>query len=363
LTVKLNNFDNEFLEIQDGIINVITEVLKNGEYILGEKVNSFEKIFAKYIGTKYCIGVASGTDALTLALLTLQISKGDEVITPNFTAFPTIRAILNAGAKPKLVDIDYSNGLIDLDQIESSITNRTKAIIPVHLYGNVCEMDKLCKITKEYNLVMIEDCAQALGAKYNGIKTGNFGICSAFSFYPTKNIGAYGDAGAIITNDKKIYEDLKSLRNYGLISNYLHQSNGLNSRLDEIQAGILEYKLNFVDEWNNRRNSIANYYKENIVGHKFFSIKNNVDHAYHIFAIKCINRKMLIHHLKTNGIESKIHYPKPINHNTFLNELNSKNYPISSKLANEVLSLPINPWINDSQVEFVVDVINKFQNE
>ena len=221
-------------------------------------------------------------------------------------------------------------------------------------------MDKLSKITKEYNLVMIEDCAQALGAKYNGIKTGNFGICSAFSFYPTKNIGAYGDAGAIITNDKKIYEDLKSLRNYGLISNYLHQSNGLNSRLDEIQAGILEYKLNFVDEWNNRRNSIANYYKENIVGHKFFSIKNNVDHAYHIFAIKCINRKRLIHHLKTNGIESKIHYPNPINHNTFLNELNSTNYPISSKLANEVLSLPINPWMNDSQVEFVVDVINKF---
>jgi len=359
--IELNNFIAEYAEIKQEIDSVISSVLKSGQYILGDNVDNFERKLAKFIGVKYCVGVASGTDAITLSLLANGIGTGDEVITTNFTAYPTVAGIINSGAKPILVDVSLDNALIDVNLIEAAISQKTRVIIPVHLYGHPCNMNAIKKICEKYNLILIEDCAQALGAEYNTNKIGSLGNCGAFSFYPTKNIGAYGDAGAVVTNNESVYNQLISLRNYGNVKGHLHQENGLNSRLDEIQAAILGVKLKYVEKWNNRRIIIGDYYSNYINGHDLFSLDANVKHVYHIFSIRSKKRETLMNHLKNSNIETKVHYPATIHQNNFVHSPNMSNYYKSTLLANEVMSIPINPWLTENEILTVVNSINEFK--
>ena len=361
--IELNNFIAEYIEIKQEIDSAVSSVLNSGQYILGDNVKTFEREFSKYIGVKYCVGVASGTDAITLSLLANGIGTGDEVITSNFTAYPTVVGVINSGSTPILVDVSLNNALIDVNLIEAAITQKTKAIIPVHLYGHSCNMNAIKKISEKYKLILVEDCAQALGAEYNGYNIGSIGNCGAFSFYPTKNIGAYGDAGAVVTNNESVYNQLISLRNYGNVEGYLHQENGLNSRLDEIQAAILAVKLKFVEEWNRRRINIGNYYSNNIRNHELFSLDPNVKHVYHIFAIRSKKREKFMSHLKTLNIETKVHYPTTIHQNDFVHSPNMSNYYKSTLLANEVMSIPLNPWLSENEILTIVSSINEFENE
>ena len=362
MKIRLNNFTAEYAEIKLEIDAAIASVLNSGQYILGDNVRYFEKKLAKFIGVKYCVGVASGTDAITLSLLANGIGTGDEVITTNFTAYPTVVGIINSGATPILVDVSLDNALIDVNLIEAAISQKTRAIIPVHLYGHPCNMKAIKEISEKYKLILIEDCAQALGAEYNGKKIGSFGNCGAFSFYPTKIIGAYGDAGAVVTNNVSLYNQLISLRNYGNVNGHLHQENGLNSRLDEIQAAILGVKLKYVEEWNRRRIIIGNYYLDNIKNHELFSLDPNITHVYHIFAIRSKKREKLMNHLKNSNIETKVHYPTTIHQNDFVHSPNMSNYYISTLLANEVMSIPINPWLTENEILTVINSINEFKN-
>ena len=360
MKIGLNNFPKEYSYIKEQIDSAISSVVSNGSYILGENVKSFEKNFSRYLGSKFCVGVASGTDAITLSLIANNIGNGDEVITPNLTAYPTAVGILNSGATPIPADVYNFNGLINVDKIEKILTRKTKAIIPVHLYGHPCNMDSLKKICGKNDLIIIEDCAQALGAEYRGRKVGSFGKAAAFSFYPTKNIGAYGDAGAIVTNDENVYNQLVSLRNYGNIGGYLHQIRGLNSRLDEIQAAILNVKLNYIEEWNNKRTINATYYKENLKNELILHEEKTVKHAHHIFAIKTDRRKGLINEMKNNHIETKIHYPITLSGNDTIKSNLKKNLSDSIDFVKKVLSIPMNPWLEEKELFSVVRIINDF---
>lgn len=360
MKIGLNNFIKEYYTIKEEIDSSIFSVICNGNYILGENVKSFEKNFSKYIGSKYCVGVASGTDAITLSLIANSIGIGDEVIVPDLTAYPTAVGILNSGATPIPSDIYDNNGLLNVEKIESIISEKTKAILPVHLYGHPCDMASLIKICDQNGLILIEDCAQAIGSEYKGLKVGNFGKCGAFSFYPTKNLGSYGDAGAIVTNDKKVYEKLISLRNYGQIGGYLHQVNGLNSRLDEIQAAILNVKLKYIDEWNDRRAVNANYYRENLKNELILDEDKLVKHTYHIFAIKSDKRKGLIHAMDNNHIETKIHYPTALSQNDTIKSVSSNYLSKSIKFAKKILSIPMNPWLEEKELSSIVSTINDF---
>jgi len=262
--ILFNDFVSEYQAIKPEIDQAIMGVLQRGWFILGEEVALFEEELAGFLGVKHCVGVASRTDALTLSLLALDIQAGDEVITANMTAFPTVTGIMNSGATPVVVDVRPQDSLIDPRAIRRHITSKTKAIIPVHLYGQSCDMEAIRKIASDYNLRIVEDCAQACGAEYGGEKVGGIGDCGAFSFYPTKNLGAYGDAGAVVTKDENLAQRLRLLRNYGQSSRYHHVANGLNSRLDELQAAILRVKLRHLETWNEKRVAIGEWYNANI---------------------------------------------------------------------------------------------------
>ena len=361
--IKLNDFDSEYASIGELIDESIKKVLAGGTFILGENLEEFENRFANYTGSKYCVGVASGTDALTIALIAHDIGYGDEVIVPAFTAYPTISAIFSTGATPIFIDCNLEDALIDVEQIEDKINQKTKAIIPVHLYGQSCRMDEISTIKKKYGILVIEDCAQAIGAEYKGDKVGSIGDCGAFSFYPTKNIGAYGDAGAIVTNDSLIYSKIKSLRNYGNVGDYNHQSGGINSRLDEIQAAILNVKLEYIDIWNERRIALADFYKKNIKHSKTFTKRNNSKHVYHIFAIYDDERDDIMDYMYKNGIQTKVHYPRTADDNISLGK-RKINLCINSKLlSKKVWSLPMNPWVKKEHAETIVDKLNKYYHD
>jgi len=282
------------------------------------------------------------------------------VITVSNTAFPTVVGIKMSGATPVFVDINEDSYLMNVKNIEKAITKRTKAIIPVHLYGQVCDMDELETISKEYNIPIIEDCAQAHGAEYKGKKSGSFGIMSAFSFYPSKNLGAYGDAGMVLTNDESLYNKLRMLRNYGQKERYYHSMFGINSRLDEIQAGILRVKLKHLEEWNERRRKIAEKYNENLKD----LVKTPLEiigckHIYHLYVIRTKERERLKKYLEENGIQTLIHYPIPV-HLQPVFKSNSIQLPITEKVSKEILSLPIYPQLTDEEVEYIISKIKKF---
>jgi len=360
--ILFNNLKYQYENLKQDIDAALQRVLKSGWYILGKEVESFEDEFAKYIGTNHCVGVASGTEAIALSLMAAEIGNGSEVITANMTAFPTITGILQAGATPVVVDICSEDGLIDHNKIEERISSKTKAIIPVHLYGQSCNMDRIIEIANKYDLKVIEDCAQSIGTAFKGEKTGSLGCCGAFSFYPTKNLGACGDAGAITTNDENIFKKLLLLRNYGQSSRYCHDYKGINSRLDEIQAAILRVKLRYIDQWNDERRNIAAFYQQNLRSVKCLRQNSYGDHNYHLFVVKSHNRDKLINYLTANDVQSLIHYPVPVNKQKAFPQKKHEELEISNKFADSILSLPIYPELNKKDLNQIIKVINEFKN-
>jgi len=335
--------------------------LDSGWFILGKKVEKFEQEFSAYHNSKYCFGVASGLDALLLSLIAFDFEKGSEVIVPSNTYIATILSILHAGLKPVLVEPDILTYNIDPKKIEENITTKTTAIMIVHLYGKSCEMDKIVEICGKYKLRLIEDCAQSHGAKFKGQLTGTFGEFGAFSFYPTKNLGALGDAGAVITNDESLAIKIKRLRNYGSDVKYYNEVVGYNSRLDEVQAGFLSIKLRKLDEINTHKRKLVKIYLDEL---KDDFIKPVVDDnyfdVYHIFNVRHKKRDELKQYLLKNEIKTDIHYPvAPHKQNAMKNVLDG-NYPISEEIHNTTLSLPCSFGHTSEEIYQVVEVMNKF---
>lgn len=339
------------------------EVLNSGLYLLGEKNEEFYEHFALFCGTKYAIGVANGLDALSLIIKAYGFRAGDEIIVPANTYIASILAISQNGCTPVLVEPDIKTYNINFDLIEEKITFRTKAIMVVHLYGQAVQMKRIWEIAKKYNLKIIEDSAQAHGALYQGRRTGNLGDASGFSFYPGKNLGCLGDGGAITTNDESLYNRLKALANYGSHIKYQHIYQGQNSRLDEIQAGILDVKLKRLDEDNQRRREIAQYYRLNIKNPLILlpEVKNEDGHVWHLFVIRIQKRELFQEYLYKNGIETIIHYPIPPHKQKAYVEWKDLSLPITEQIHKEVLSLPISPVMTDNEVRKVVEVINAWE--
>ena len=341
--------------------------LKKGYYVLGDAVKEFENNFAKYCGTKYCIGVGNGLDALTLifkANIELgKLNKGDEVIVPANTYIATILAIIQAGLNPILVEPEAKTYNLDPEKIIQAITPRTKAVLVVHLYGQLANMERIMELANEYSLLVIEDAAQAHGAQDSkGIKAGNFGLASGFSFYPTKNLGALGDAGAITTNSKELADTILKLRNYGASSKYVNDIIGVNSRLDELQAIFLNIKLKELDKENIKRINIARTYLENIDNPKIklphFAKKN--DHVFHQFVIEVEDRKDFIEYMDSNNIGTLIHYPIPPHKQQALSMFVDLYLPITENIHKVVVSLPLNPVLSTKEINTIVEVVNNY---
>lgn len=340
----------------------IKQVVDSGQYILGNEVEAFEKEFAAYCGTKYCIGIANGLDALSLIIKAYNFPENSEIIVPANTYIATILAISANGHTPKLVEPDIKTYNIDVNLIEENITSKTVAVMPVHLYGQICEMNKISEIAKKHNLKIIEDSAQAHGAIYNKKKAGNLGDASGFSFYPGKNLGCLGDGGAITTNNEELEKKLRALRNYGSYVKYENVYKGMNSRLDEIQAAILRVKLKHLDEDNQKRRKISEFYRTNIKNEKIIlpSVKSAESHVWHIFPIRTQKRDKLQKYLLNNGIQSMIHYPIPPHKQEAYKELNTLSREITEQIHMEILSLPISPVMEKNEVEKVVKIINGY---
>lgn len=345
------------------IDEAIKRVLDSGWYLLGKEVEAFENNFATYCGTKHAIGVANGLDALNLIIKAYGFGEGDEIIVPANTYIASILAISQNGATPVLVEPDIKTYNINSDLIEEKITPKTKAIMVVHLYGHAVEMEKFWALAKKYNLKIIEDSAQAHGAIYQGKRVGNLGDASGFSFYPGKNLGCLGDGGAITTNDDTLAEKIKALRNYGSHKKYENLYQGVNSRLDEIQAAILNVKLKYLDKDNAHRAKISKYYRQNIKNPLVAlpSWENETSNVWHIFPIRVQNRDKLQAYLNENGIATMIHYPKAPHKQEAYKEWNELSYPITEKIHNEVLSLPISPVMTRDEAKKVIEVINSWK--
>ena len=336
--------------------------MNKGWYLLGNQDKTFEEHFAKFCGTKYCIGCANGLDALTLIIRAYGFSEGDEIIVPANTFIVTILAVSEVGCKPVLVEPDIDTYNINPDLIEEKITTKTKAIIAVHLYGQTAEMDKIQQLAKKHKLKVIEDSAQAHGAIYNGKRVGNLGDASAFSFYPSKNLGCLGDGGAVTTNDEELYHKIIALANYGSDKKYHHIYKGVNSRLDELQAGILDVKLKHLDSDNVKRREIAKFYLENIKNEKIIlpKVHNENSHVWHIFAIRTSNRDALKSFFEERGIQTLIHYPISPHKQGAYTEFVKISYPVTEEIHKTILSLPISPVMTKEEVKSVVEAINEY---
>ena len=341
----------------------ITQVLDSGWYILGEQVRVFEKNFANFCGVKHCIGCANGLDALNLIIKGFGFTDGDEIIVPANTYIASILAISQNGCKPILVEPDINTYNINPDLIEQKITDKTKAIMVVHLYGQAVEMEKIWDIANRYNLKIIEDSAQSHGAMYKGKRAGNLGDASGFSFYPGKNLGCLGDGGCVTTNDDELAYRIRAIANYGSDYKYHHIFKGTNSRLDEIQAAVLDIKLKHLDEDNKRRREIAKFYRENIKNPNIIlpQLKEEENHVWHIFAVRINDRDRLKKYLEGNGIETNIHYPTAPHKQECYKELELLSFPVSEKIHKEILSLPISPVLTNEEVTKIVKVINDYE--
>ena len=352
-------------ELNDDLRGAFDRVFKRSWYIDGIEDEMFEKLFAKFCNVNYCVGVGNGLDALILSLKALGITNGDEVIVPSNTYIATALAVTYVGAKVVFVEPDIKTFNIDINKIESAITNKTKVIIPVHLYGQPCEMESILKIAKKYNLFVIEDCAQAHGAKYKGKNIGSFGDLAAFSFYPGKNLGALGDAGAVVTNNKELADKVRALGNYGSDYKYHHIYKGNNSRLDELQAAFLSTKIPHLERMNIERIRIANMYIEGIKNKEIILpyISNNVTHVWHIFGIRCKRRMELEKFLNDRGISTNKHYPIPMHLQECYKDLNYKigDFPIAEEISETQLSIPMYYGMTDEQIKYVIDTINEFK--
>ncbi len=355
------------LQYQDVFQRKLDDVLISGWFILGDKVQKFERNFANYCGAKYCIGVGNGLDALVLIfkgyIALGKLNEGDEVIVPANTYIASILAVLEAKLVPVLVEPRNDTFTIDPNLIAPTITAKTKAILAVHLYGQLCEMDEISAIANQYDLLVIEDAAQSHGAiSTSGKKAGDLGDAAGFSFYPGKNLGALGDGGAVTTNDAELANIIRSLRNYGSSKKYVNDIIGVNSRLDELQAAFLNVKLPDLDAENDSRRSIAKYYLENIQNPKIELPKydGSLNHVFHLFVIKAQNRKHLQSYLLENEIETMIHYPIAPHRQKALSQFNQLSFPITEKIHNEVLSLPISSVVSEVEMHQIVEIINQY---
>ena len=351
-------------ELNDELRDAFDRVLNRSWYIGGAEDEAFEKSFAEYCGTEYCVGVGNGLDALMLSLKALGIGEGDEVIVPSNTYIATALAVTYVGAKPVFVEPDINTFNINTSLIEMAITQKTKAIIPVHLYGQACDMDPIMKIAQRHELRVIEDCAQAHGATYKGRKVGTFGDAAGFSFYPGKNLGALGDAGAVVTNNKGLAEKIRALGNYGSDYKYHHIYKGNNSRLDEMQAALLSVKLPHLERMNDERRRIAKMYTEGINNPKVITPFINTDcvPVWHIFAIRCKERDALEKYLNDKGICTNKHYPIPLHLQECYKDLGFKkgDYPVAEEISETELSIPMYYGMKEEEKEYVIDVINSF---
>lgn len=363
--IPLVDLVRQYHSIKKEVDEAISKVLDSGSFILGENVEIFEREFARYCGVNYGVGVASGSDALILPIKALGISEGDEVITVANTFVSTVDAILHCRAKPVLVDIDQETYTMDPSKVKEAITEKTKAIIPVHLYGHPADMDPLIEIAEKYGLYVVEDACQAHGAEYKGRRVGSFGDLACFSFYPSKNLGAFGDGGIIVTDNEEIASKVKMLRNYGQKKKYHHVFVGYNSRLDDLQAAILRVKLKYLDRWNEMRRKNARQYDEllkEVVGVKTPTEREVCKHVYYIYVIRCKDRDKLRIWLDSKGISTGIHYPIPIHlQEAYRNIIHVKGkLKITEKYANEILSLPMFPELREDEINYISKSIMEF---
>jgi dTDP-4-amino-4,6-dideoxygalactose transaminase len=349
-------------EIRNHLDQAYSRVLDAGTFIMGSELENFETEFADYSEVKYCLGVGNGLDALHLLLRAYEIGVGDEVIVPSNTFIATWLAVTQCGATVVPVEPNPQTHNIDAGLISSVITTRTKAIIAVHLYGQPADMDLINEISYKHGIIVIEDAAQAQGARYKGRRVGSLGDSAATSFYPGKNLGALGDGGAILTNNKSIADKVKMLRNYGSMVKYSHELKGYNSRLDELQAAFLRVKLSMLDDSNARRRKIAIKYS-NSISNKFVTLPYIPDYAecvWHLFIVQAQHRDSLKDYLNKHGISTVIHYPKPPHLQRCYSELVEKSFPVAEMIANEVLSLPLYPQLNDDEIKYIIEVINNY---
>lgn len=358
--IMFSNPKAQYLSYKSEIDSAIMSVLDSGFYILGDEVRSFEKEFAEYIGVSYGVGVGSGTEAIHLALVACGIGRGDEVITVSHTAVATVAAIELAGATPVMVDIEPDFYTIDPDLIEDAITPRTKAIVPVHLYGQPADMDPLMEIARKHNLRVIEDCCQAHGAMYKDKRVGSFGDMACFSFYPTKNLGALGDGGIVLTDNESLAEKASLLREYGWEERYVSSHAGWNTRLDEIQAAILRVKLKRLDHDNSKRSALAKVYDDRLSdsGLDLPKRRESSTHVFHLYVLRSSNRDELLDSLKSKSVGASIHYPVPVHHQSAYKKLTPNgSLPVTEKIAGKIISLPIYPQLSERDVGAVCDAI------
>lgn len=364
MKVAFNDLGRTNNLIGEEIRGAIDDVLAANWYILGEKDKEFERQYAEFNEAKHCIGVSNGLDALHLCLASLNLPEDAEVIVPANTFIATALAVSYCNLKLKLVDVDEKTMLIDVNKLEQAITPKTKVIMPVHLYGSACDMDAIMSIADKYGLYVIEDNAQAQGCRYKGKLTGSFGICSGTSFYPGKNIGALGDAGAVVTNSDEIERKVRALANYGAEKRYHHTEKGFNTRMDELQAAILSVKLKHLNDWNSLRNKIANYYLENITNEKVVLPYIPFNTVWHLFVLRIKDglRDDFVDYLEKNGIQTTIHYPITVNkQDAYKEEFLGESYPVAEMLAKEVVSIPMFPHMTEEEMKYVVDTINNWK--
>ena len=361
--IMTNCLDKGFFMYQEEFEEAAIRVLRSGWYIMGKELEAFEQQFADYLGSKYCVGTASGLDALTLACRAIGLQEGDEVIVQANTYIATVMSITIAGATPVFVEPDEYY-MMDPQKLEEKITDRTKAVMVVHLYGQTADMGKIREICKKHDLHLIEDCAQSHGSGWNGKMSGTFGDIGCFSFYPTKNLGAFGDGGAIVTDNEEYRDKIKMLRNYGSKVRYYNEEVGMNSRLDELQAALLSVRLKHLPELTKERQVLAERYLKGICNEKLIlpKCREGADHVYHQFVIRCSQRQKLMEYLKELGIDTIIHYPVPPHLSQAYESLgyHKGDFPITETYADEVLSIPMYNGLTYEEQNRVIDALNRF---
>jgi dTDP-4-amino-4,6-dideoxygalactose transaminase len=362
MRIEFNSLRPQHEVLRAELLAAVEQVLDSGWFVLGEQGEAFEREFADYCGVAHCVGVGSGTEAIHLALVACGVGPGDDVVTASLTAVPTASAITLAGARPVFADVDPRTFTMDPASLEASLTPRTRAILPVHLYGQTANMDSILEIGRARGIPVIEDACQAHGAEFRGRRAGSMGLMAAFSFYPTKNLGACGDGGAVTTDDPEIAERLRLLRNYGQRKRYYHESKGVNSRLDELQAAILRVKLRSLDRWNEVRRAKARIYDSMLGGVAAPLEAEYARHVYHLYVVRTPRRDELQRFLADQGIGTLIHYPVPVHLQQAYEELGLRpgSLPATEQAAAEILSLPLYPELPDEQIAEVAKAINSF---
>ena len=357
--IPMVDLKKQYHLLKSDIDTALLDVLENTQFILGPNVQAFETEAASYLGAKHALSCASGTDALHLALAAAGIGPGDEIITPTFTFIATAEAIRYVGAQPVFVDIDPQTFNLDPNLIAKAINERTRAILPVHLFGQPANMPEIMSLAKQHNLLVIEDCAQSFGADINGVMTGNFGLAGCHSFFPSKNLGCYGDGGMVTTNDDEIANKIRVLRNHGSAVRYHHDVIGYNSRLDELQAAILRVKLKNIRQYNQERYRVAQSYSEKLKGHVTPPFEDKIgQHVYHQYTLLTPKRDAVMKKLSESGIASAIYYPIPLHkQNVFVNDYADISLPVSERIASECMSLPIFPELEESQIKQITETI------